>query len=131
MIFRVASTGLPPVIVAWLERRFGGYCDETALLMLTAIPGPGASECRSVEAHHVEIVSIVAGIARMSGRPQRVPTLAEFIDFALDYWSDDSIRAAHYEHGKLVSRAVVAEIVATIAARNTARTMRIDGPQAA
>lgn len=116
MNFSIADLSFHPVLVAWMRERFGDCCTGSVLLMLLSITKLGGRGYLEPEVHHMKIVHQSVEVAKTYRRPQRVPTLAEFIALLDAYWSDDDIRQMHYEGRSLISEDTEHRLVGVIRA---------------
>jgi hypothetical protein len=114
MNFRVADTGVHPVLGSWLERVYGESCEDTTLLMVLAIPRIGAPEFESLTEQYMGLKSLIRSIG-MFRTSRQVPSFEEFVDLLVEYWADDEVRAAHFREGRLVMEEVAARITVAIA----------------
>lgn len=120
-----------PALLAWMARRFGESCSSMDIFMVQSLAYLVCIYAYDLEERHMQVVRKIANIARLTGRPQRVPTYQEYRALAESYDRDFQAPGRRFGASLVPTRASKAMLDRIVAHECAAGAARITAARAA
>jgi len=120
-----------PALLAWMSRRYGESCTSMDVLMIQSLAYLVCIYAYDLEERHMQVVRKITNIARITGRPQRVPTYREYMALAESYDRDFQAPGRRFGASLVPTRASKAMLDRIVAHERAAAMARITAARAA
>jgi hypothetical protein len=120
-----------PALLAWMTRRFGESCTSADVLMIQSLAYLVCIYAYDLEERHMQVARKIASIARITGRPQAVPTYREYVALAESYDRDFEAPGRRFGASLVPTRASKTMFDRIVAHERAAAATRIAAARAA
>ncbi|WP_368516904.1 hypothetical protein [Rhizobium sp.] len=120
-----------PALREWMSRCFGEVCSSADILVVESLAYLVCIYAYDLEKRHMQVVRKFANIARLTGRPQRVPIYREYRALAESYDRDFEAPGRRFGASLVPTRASKAMLDRIVAHERAAAAKRIAATRAA
>jgi hypothetical protein len=131
MDHRIDDLPYHPALRAWMGKLFGESCTSMDIFMVQSLAYLVSIYAYDLEERHMQVVRKIANIARVTGRPQRVPTYREYMALAESFDRDFEAPGRRFGASLVPTRASKVMLDRIVAHERAAAMARITAARAA